>query len=43
MKNIAIEVCVCVLQRYMKEGVGSSAHVVRESFKEVTFELGSHG
>lgn len=32
-----------MLQRYMKEGVGNSALVVRESFKEVTFGLGSNG
>ena len=28
---------MCVLQRYMKEGMSSSAHMVRESVEEVTF------
>lgn len=32
-----------VLQRDIKEGMYNSAYMSRESFKEVTFELGSFG
>ena len=28
-----------MLQRYTKEGMGNFAHMLMESFKEVTFEL----